>query len=84
MESTLTLKNVMSHLLKGGKVAPKTSKSFVGFYLKDTFDGVYIAYNHYGSSAVKVTYDDLEWLVTVIFDGLDTLELKDNDYSVYA
>jgi hypothetical protein len=80
----LTLEKIMNHLINGGKVAPKGSKSFQGMYLKDGYDDVYIAYNHYGSSAIKVNYKQLEWLVNEIFGGLDTLELKDNDYSVYA
>ena len=81
---SLTLEKIMNHLINGGKVAPKGSKSFRGMYLKDGYDDVYIAYNHYGSSAIKVNYKQLEWLVNEIFGGLDTLELKDNDYSVYA
>ena len=82
----LTLKDIMTHLLDGGRVGPKTSKDFRGMYIKfsDCGNNAYIAYNHYGSSAVKVNYTQLEWLVNEIFDGLESLELKGKDYFVYA
>lgn len=79
----LTYEIIMKHLLNGGKVAPKGQKDFKGFYI-GVSDKPYIRYNNYGSSAVRVSHDDLKWLIDTIFDGLDSLELKDNNYHVYA
>ncbi len=80
----LTLEKIMKHLLDGGKVAPKTSKDFRGMYIKESRGKFYIAYNHFGSSAVSVNYEDLDWLINEIFDGIESLELKDKNYFVYA
>jgi len=62
-------KTIMNHLIKGGKVAPKTETSFRGFYVRysENSDKFLIFYNNHGSSAVGLSYKKLNWLINTIF-----------------
>lgn len=82
----LKVEDVMHHLVMGGKVAPKEEKGFRGFYVDISENNfkTYIHYNHFGSSAVTLSYKNLEWLINEIFGGIDKIELKEKDYYVYA
>ena len=65
--------------LKNGK---KYSSGFRGFY----YDGVYIRVNNYGSSAVKFSLENVNFVVNTIFDGdISSLNIYDiNEHSEKA
>jgi len=59
-------------MLKGKKIKPKND---IGCIVISTF-GEWIHYNHYGSSATKVTFTNFKWIIKEIFKINDINNLK--------
>lgn len=57
------------------------SDGFHGFKILNTYNDAYIIFNHYGSSAVEVSYKCIKWLLEKIFmDDFYKLKLTKNGY----
>lgn len=70
-------KEVYNNLLAGYAY----SDGFHGFKILHTYNDSYIIYNHYGSSAIEISYKNIKWLLEKIFmDDFYKLKLTKNGY----
>lgn len=69
MTQNEALDKIYYNLLNGGYYGKLyTNMRYAYFDINLTCDGRYIHWNRYGSSANKVTKEDLSWIITKIFD----------------
>ena len=60
--------------IKAGTVYTSIEKGRGGIgYIKLSCTGKYIEYNHFGTSARRVSVDDLQWIIDVIFMKADKI-----------